>query len=220
MSGTRDDLFQRAEGLYSAIDEAVPRNTIIEPNNIVRALNDVIGELGGPQGMTAAESRLFNLVTGDQPITYRRLMREKTQIGRAIRRGDGPYADVDQADLSRLYAAIAEDQMANVARVGGEELSANLELANSLYAQGRTLDSEIASAFGEDRMGSLATTLRSAIGTTARGDVSGLQRTLRIIPEELRREAVASAIREVASSTQVGERGFGFSQLTTFYSGS
>ena len=151
MSGTRDDLFQRAEGLYSAIDEAVPRNTIIEPNNIVRALNDVIGELGGPQGMTAAESRLFNLVTGDQPITYRRLMREKTQIGRAIRRGDGPYADVDQADLSRLYAAIAEDQMANVARVGGEELSANLELANSLYAQGRTLDSEIASAFGLDR---------------------------------------------------------------------
>jgi len=219
LSDTRDDLFQRAESLYNAIDEAVPRNTIIEPNNIVRALNNVIGELGGPEGMTEAERRLFDLVTGDQSITYRRLMREKTQIGRAIRRGDGPYSDVDQADLSRLYAAIAEDQMANVSRVGGDELSANLELANSVYAQGRTLDNEISSAFGKDRMGSLATTLRSAIGATAQGDVSRLQRTLRIIPEELRREAVASAIREVATSTQVGERGFGFSQLTTFYSG-
>jgi len=218
LTGTRDDLFQRAEGLYTSVDEAVPRNTIIEPNNVVRTLNGVIGELGGPEGMTAAERRLFELVTGDQPITYRRLMREKTQIGRAIRRGDGPYADVDQADLSRLYAALSEDQLANVSRVGGEDLRANLELANDLYAQGKNMDTEIVSAFGRDRQGSIASRLRSAISSTARGDVSGLQRTINVIPEDLRREAVTSAIREVASSTQAGERGFGFNQFTNFYS--
>lgn len=218
LNTTRDDLFNRAEGLYTAVDEAVPRNTIIEPNNVVRALNEVIGELGGPEGMTAAERRLFELVTGDQPITYRRLMREKTQIGRAIRRGDGPYADVDQADLSRLYAALSEDQLANVSRVGGEDLRANLELANDLYAQGKNVDNEIVSAFGRDRQGSIASRLRSAISTAQRGDVSGLQRVINVIPEDLRGEAVASAIREVASSTQAGERGFGFNQFTNFYS--
>ena len=218
LTGTRDDLFQRADDLYTSVDVAVPRNTIIEPNNVVRTLNGVIGELGGPAGMTAAERRLFELVTGDQPITYRRLMREKTQIGRAIRRGDGPYADVDQADLSRLYAALSEDQLANVSRVGGEDLRANLELANDLYAQGRNMDTEIVSAFGRDRQGSIASRLRSAISSTARGDVSGLQRTINVIPEDLRREAATSAIREVASSTQAGERGFGFNQFTNFYS--
>lgn len=218
LTKTRDDLFQRAESLYTSIDEAVPRNTIIEPNNVVRTLNGVIEELGGPEGMTAAERRLFELVTGDQPITYRRLMREKTQIGRAIRRGDGPYADVDQADLSRLYKALSEDQLANVRRVGGEDLRANLELANDLYAQGKNMDTEIVSAFGRDRQGSIATRLRSAISSAARGDVSGLQRTINVIPEDLRREAVVSAIREIASSTQAGERGFGFSQFTNFYS--
>ena len=191
---------------------------MIEPNNVVRALNEVIGELGGPEGMTGAESRLFELVTGDQPITYRRLMREKTQIGRAIRRGDGPYADVDQADLSRLYAALSEDQLANVSRVGGEDLRANLELANNLYSQGKNVDTEIVSAFGKDRQGSIASRLRSAISTAQRGDVSGLQRVINVIPEDLRGEAVASAIREVASSTQAGERGFGFNQFTNFYS--
>jgi hypothetical protein len=218
LSSTRDDLFKRSDSLYTSVDEAVPRNTMIEPNNVVRALNEVIGELGGPEGMTAAENRLFNLVTGDQPITYRRLMREKTQIGRAIRRGDGPYADVDQADLSRLYAALSEDQLANVSRVGGEDLRANLELANNLYAQGKNMDTEIVSAFGKDRQGSIASKLRSAISSAARGDVSGLQRTISVIPEDLRREAVTSAIREVASSTQAGERGFGFAQFTNFYS--
>jgi hypothetical protein len=212
-------LFKRSDSLYTSVDEAVPRNTIIEPNNVVRALNEVIGELGGPQGMTAAENRLFNLVTdAEQPITYRRLMREKTQIGRAIRRGDGPYADVDQADLSRLYAALSEDQLANVSRVGGEDLRANLELANNLYEQSKNMDTEIVSAFGKDRQGSIASKLRSAISSAARGDVSGLQRTINVIPEDLRREAVTSAIREVASSTQAGERGFGFAQFTNFYS--
>lgn len=218
LNTTRDDLFNRAEGLYTAVDEAAPRNTMIEPNNVVRSLNEVIGELGGPKGMTAAESRLFELVTGDQPITYRRLMREKTQIGRAIRRGDGPYADVDQTDLSRLYAALSEDQLANVSRVGGKDLRANLELANNLYAQGKNIDTEIVSAFGKDRQGSIASKLRSAISSAARGDVSGLQRVINVIPEDLRGEAVASAIREVASSTQAGERGFGFNQFTSFYS--
>ena len=218
LNTTRDNLFKRADSLYTSVDEAVPRNTMIEPNNVVRALNEVIGELGGPEGMTAAESRLFGLVTGDQPITYRRLMREKTQIGRAIRRGDGPYADVDQADLSRLYAALSEDQLANVSRVGGEDLRANLELANNLYSQGKNVDTEIVSAFGKDRQGSIASKLRSSISAAKRGDASGLQRIINVIPEDLRGEAVASAIREVASSTQAGERGFGFSQFTDFYS--
>ena len=108
--------------------------------------------------------------------------------------------------------------LANVSRVGGEDLRANLELANDLYAQGKNMDTEIVSAFGRDRQGSIASRLRSAISSTARGDVSGLQRTINVIPEDLRREAVTSAIREVASSTQAGERGFGFNQFTNFYS--
>jgi len=97
-------------------------------------------------------------------------------------------------------------------------LRANLELANNLYSQGKNVDTEIVSAFGKDRQGSIASRLRSAISTAQRGDVSGLQRVINVIPEDLRGEAVASAIREVASSTQAGERGFGFNQFTNFYS--
>ena len=218
LNTTRDDIFNRAEGLYTAVDETIPKTANFEPNNIVRTLNEIIEEQGGVERLSPAEQSLFNLVTQSPRVTYAALMQEKRQIGRALRQNAGSYRDADEAALARLYAAVSEDQLSNVERLGGTDLRANLELANDLYAQGRNMDTEIVSAFGRDRQGSIASRLRSAISSTARGDVSGLQRTINVIPEDLRREAVTSAIREVASSTQAGERGFGFNQFTNFYS--
>jgi hypothetical protein len=221
LTGTRNDLRARAGEIYDAVDAAVPRGTRFEPNNIVRALNQSIEELGGEAGMTAAERRLFTMVTDpDQPVTYGRLMREKDQIRRALDGDirDNPYGSVDQTTLRRMYNALTDDQLANVERVGGTELRDNLVLANQLWRQQGELGTQIVSAFGRDQQGSIANRLRTAVTSAAKGDVAALNRTLELIPEDLRREAVVSAIREAASSTQGGVRGFGFSQFTDFYS--
>jgi len=74
--------------------------------------------------MTGAESRLFELVTGDQPITYRRLMREKTldlavRSAVAMARMQMWIKPICHASMS----ALSEDQLANVSRVGGEDLT-------------------------------------------------------------------------------------------------
>jgi hypothetical protein len=221
LTGTHDELRQQAGDIYRQVDAAVPRGTRFEPDNIVRALNQSIQELGGQGGMTSAERRLFNMVTdADQPVTYGRLMREKDQIRRALD-GDireNPYGSVDQSTLRRMYNALTDDQLANVERVGGTELRDNLVLANQLWRQQGELGTQIVSAFGRDQQGSIASRLRSAIASGARGDVSALNRTLQMIPEDLRREAVVSAVREIATGTQRGERGFGFSQFTNLYS--
>jgi hypothetical protein len=221
LSGTQTELRQRAGDIYNQVDAAVPRGTRFEPNNIVRALNQSIEELGGETGMTSAERRLFQMVSDpDQPVTYGRLMREKDQIRRALD-GDireNPYGSVDQTTLRRMYNALTDDQLANVERVGGTELRDNLVLANQLWRQQGELGTQIVSAFGRDQQGSIASRLRSAISSGARGDISGLNRTLQMVPEDLRREAVVSAIREIASGTQGGVRGFGFSQYTNLYS--
>lgn len=221
LTGTQTELRQRAGDIYNQVDAAVPRGTRFEPNNIVRALNQSIEELGGETGMTSAERRLFQMVSDpDQPVTYGRLMREKDQIRRALD-GDireNPYGSVDQTTLRRMYNALTDDQLANVERVGGTELRDNLVLANQLWRQQGELGTQIVSAFGRDQQGSIASRLRSAISSGARGDISGLNRTLQMVPEDLRREAVVSAIREIASGTQGGVRGFGFSQYTNLYS--
>lgn len=221
LSGTRNDLRSRASEIYDAVDAAVPERTRFQPNNTVRAINTVLENLGGEEGMNAGERRLFKMVTNaDQPVTYERLMREKAEIRRALD-GDtreNPYGSSSQRALQRMYKALTDDQLANVERVGGTELRDNLVLANQLWRQQGELGTQIVSAFGRDQQGSIANRLRTAVTSAAKGDVAALNRTLELIPEDLRREAVASAIREAASSTQGGVRGFGFSQFTDFYS--
>jgi hypothetical protein len=218
---TRTQLRGEADKIYDDVEAIIPRGTVFQPNNIVIALNKIIGDLGGIEGMTDAERKLFKLVTNpDQPVTYMRLMREKDQIRRAkdgdIR--DNPYGSIDQRSLRTMYDALVADQLANAERIGGVDLRKNLELANSLWAQQSELGDKIVLGFGKNMNGSISQKLRSAITTGKKGDISGLNSILEIIPKDLRKEAVLSAIREVSTSTQGGERGFGFSQYTDFYS--
>lgn len=216
---TQAKLRSQADSLYAKVDGAIAKNTTIEPNNIVRTLNDVIQELGGVEGMTAQERQLFNLVTSDQPVTYARLMREKNAIGKALRGKESPYGSVDEATLKRLYSALAEDQLANVERVGGADLRGNLELANKLVAQRKNLEDSIVNAFGKDGEGSIASKLRLSITRAGKGDVANLNRVLNLIPKDLRREAVATALISATRSARATEPGFGFAEFAKTYAG-
>ena len=218
LSDTRDNLDVEAEKLFDAVDNSVPKGSTFEPNNIIITLNNIIEELGGTDQLSSAERKLFSMVTSGDRITYAGLMRKKREIGRAIKKGDGPFKDADNAALVKLYSAISKDQLSNVERLGGKDLRDNVELANGLYAKARVLDERIKTTFGKDTLGSIAGKLRTAVEASTKGDVSGFRKLIRIIPEDLRREAVASAIGQIATSTQQGERGFGFSQFSTFYS--
>jgi uncharacterized protein (DUF697 family) len=220
LRATRDDLNTQAGAIYDQIGQQVGKRAIIEPNNMVRSLNETIMDLGGEAGMSKAERDLFALVTGDQPITYERLSRERRAVGRAISRGDGPYADADQASLNRIYGAMAEDQLANVERLAGPEARANLEAANALYTQQKDLEGTIVSAFGKDGEGSIASKLVTAVnGGAKRGDISGLNRVLNAIPKDLRGEAMATAIGHVASSTGSTASPFNFAAYSSMYKG-
>jgi uncharacterized protein (DUF697 family) len=220
LRSTRNDLQTQASGIYTAVDKQVGGRAQIEPNNMVRAVNEIIGDLGGEAGMTTAEKNLFGLVTSDQPITYERLSRERRAVGRAIAKGDGPYGDVDQAYLKRVYGAMAEDQLANVERIAGPEARANLEVANGLFAQQKDLESTIVAAFGRDGEGSIATKLVTAVNQGAKkGDISGLNRVLNVIPEDLRGEALATAIGHVATSTGSTATPFNFAAYSSLYKG-
>jgi hypothetical protein len=216
---TRATLKSRASELYDGVDASVPKGTVIEPVNTVRAMNAVLNELGGPSGMSPAERRLFDMVTNrDQPnITYERLMREKRAIQRAIRTGDGPYGDADQFLLQRLERALVQDQLDNVENIGGRPVRENLQTANALTRQQKDLETSIVSAFGRDMNGSIAGTLRTAISSAARGDLKGLNRVLEVVPEELRGEAVATAIGNLAQSNRADSPGFGFAEFAKFH---
>jgi len=219
LQATQSKLKTTAKGLYEEVDAAVPKSTEANVTNIVKALNGVIEDLGGPEGMSSAERTLYALVTSSQPVTYGRLMREKNLIGKAIARGDSPYSSMDSATLARMYGAIAEDQMATVGNIGDEALRLKLREANQLTAKQKALEKRIVASFGSDLDGSIGAKLKTAIKQGSQGDIAALTRILKVIPEDLRKSAVASAISAATRSARATEPGFGLSEFAKAFSG-
>jgi hypothetical protein len=190
-------------------------------DNLFRTLTDIAGEVG-ESGMTAQEKRLMGLIqsgeTNAGDITYGRLIREKSLIGKALKREESPYGSLDEATLKRLYASLATDQLDNVGRIGGEELRSQLRGANLIYAKERALGDRIVNAFGKDLEGGIASKMRSAITGAAKGDVGDFARLMKTVPADLRKEVVATALTSASRSARGAEKGgFGFSEFADLY---
>lgn len=217
---TRENLQTKAKELYSAVDADVGAPTVVRPRATAQTVQSILDEMGGDvSGLTTQEGKLYQLLTSETPVTYGRLMREKRDVQRALRSQSGPYADADEFALRRLESALVRDQLEIVEGIGGTDLRGNLELANRLTAQRKDLENTIVGAFGRDGEGSIATKLRSAITSASKGDLAGLNRVINVIPEELRAEAVATALTSVSQSARASDPGFGFAEFARTYDG-
>ena len=216
LTKTRSDLNAQASKVYNAVDEVVPKTSVVDLPKLKETLDTVKAEVG-EKGMSAAERNLAKMIE-EGNITYGRLKREKTLIGNAINKMESPYGSMAEADLKRLYAALADDQLTNVGNIGGEELRQQLRAANLLYAKERALGKRIVNAFGQDIEGSVANKMRTAITGAAKGDAGEFNRLLKTVPEDLRKETIATALASVTRSARGAEKGgFGFSEFADIY---
>ena len=216
LTKTRSDLNAQAGKVYNAVDEVVPKTSVVDLPKLKETLDIVKAEVG-EKGMSAAERNLAKMIE-EGNITYGRLKREKTLIGNAINKMESPYGSMAEADLKRLYAALADDQLTNVGNIGGEELRQQLRAANLLYAKERALGKRIVNAFGQDIEGSVANKMRTAITGAAKGDAGEFNRLLKTVPEDLRKETLATALASVTRSARGAEKGgFGFSEFADIY---
>jgi len=216
LTKTRSDLNAQASKVYNAVDEVVPKTSVVDLPKLKETLDTVKAEVGD-KGMSAAERNLAKMIE-EGNITYGRLKREKTLIGNAINKMESPYGSMAEADLKRLYAALADDQLTNVGNIGGEELRQQLRAANLLYAKERALGKRIVNAFGQDIEGSVANKMRTAITGAAKGDAGEFNRLLKTVPEDLRKETLATALASVTRSARGAEKGgFGFSEFADIY---
>lgn len=216
LTKTRADLNTQAGKVYDAVDEVVPKTSIVDLPKLGATLDAIKAEVG-EKGMSAAERNLAKMIE-DGNVTYGRLKREKTLIGKALNKMESPYGSMAEADLKRLYAALADDQLTNVGNIGGEELRQQLRAANLLYAKERALGNRIVNAFGNDLEGSIANKMRTAITGAAKGDAGEFNRLLKTVPEDLRKETLATALASVTRSARGAEKGgFGFSEFADIY---
>jgi hypothetical protein len=216
LTKTRSDLNAAAGKVYDDVDAVVPKTSVVDMPKLKATLDTIKAEVT-EEGMSAAEKKLANMIErGD--VTYGLLKREKGLIGKALNKMESPYGSMQEADLKRLYAALADDQLTNVGNIGGEELRQQLRAANLLYAKERALGNRIVNAFGQDIEGSIANKMRTAITGAAKGDAGEFNRLLKTVPEDLQKETLATALASVTRSARGAEKGgFGFSEFADIY---
>lgn len=214
LQSTRQALDDQASALYGEVDAAVKPSTNAVVSNTVSALNKTIEDMGGIEGMTPQERQLYGLVTSDQRVTYARLQREKSLIGKALARQDSPYSSLDKATLSRLYGALADDQMATVSATGDAALAEKLKAANGFTTQRKALEEKMVGVFGKDLEGSIAGKVLGAMKSGVAGDVGGFVRIMKVVPEGLRKDVVVSALSNLSKSRRASQPGFGLAEFS------
>lgn len=218
LKGTQAQLAKDASAIYQRVDETIPKTSTVQFPRLTQTLDEVLAEVG-EKGLTTQEKKLYELAT-DSNATYGRLLREKNLIGQAVAGKESPYGNMDAASLKRLYAALAEDQLANVGTIGGDALRQELRAANLLTAKKKALENRIVGAFGKEIDGSVATLMQSAIKSAAKGDAAQFNKLMKVVPPELRKETIATALASVASSGRAAQEGaFGFAEFAKTYRG-
>jgi len=216
------DIAQSAKDLYGEVDKVVPKQTPVTFPGLKAKLADM-AESFGEQSMQENPiirklTKMVDLAEAGK-VPYGRLIEVKALIGESIKGAQNDYSkSLSQGRLKDIYGALAQDQLDNVERLASPEVRKQLRSANLLTAKEKALGKRIVNAFGQDVEGSVANKMRLAITSAAKGDTGEFNRLLKTVPEELRRETVATALASATRSARGAEKGgFGFSEFANIY---
>lgn len=217
LQAQRGALKDDAAKLYADVDAAFKPTDKVTLNRTRDQLMKIAEEVG--EELTPEERKLLaSLKAGD--LRYGALKRLKAQIGEAVEKRTGAFANVDAANAKRLYAALAEDQLENAERVAGDEVRRKLRAANLLTAKQKGLEKRIVGAFGKEVDGSIGSLLQRSITQAAAGDGAAFAKVLKVVPPELQREAIGTALASVTRAKGGAEAGrFGFAEWAKTYRG-
>jgi hypothetical protein len=213
---------QAAKDLYDQVDLKVPEQTLVTFPTLKAKLAEITSRLGAEGVEKNATLKMLNKMVSDADagkVPYGRLKEEKTLIGDSIKGVQNDYSkSTSQGRLKEIYGALAKDQLDNVEKLADAEVRQQLRSANLLTAKEKALGQRIINAFGQDIEGSLGSKLRSAIISGGKGDTGDFNRLLKIVPEEFRKETLATALAAATRSARGAEKGgFGFSEFADLY---
>jgi hypothetical protein len=195
ITGTIDNLEAKADVAYKAVDEAIPKDTIVTPIATRSYLNKVINELGGDKtSLTTAEKKLLSLADEGKTPTYALLDRIRKDVGNGFRKNKGPFKDDDSGTLKQVYRALSEDQQ-GVADAFG--VGADYAAARKLVQTRKELEDAAKTLLGRDLQGSIVQKLQVAGTALTKGDISKFSKLMKSLPEARRAEAAATMLNDI-----------------------
>ena len=223
---TRDDLASSAKKSYDEIKQLIPEKTIVSSKedpglpNLKKLLDDTLEKVGDIERFRPQEAELYDIVN-KKKMTYGDFNRIKDDIRSALyKKTPNTYGNLNSSILSDLYNALTLDQLAAVEKFAGVEAKNNLLAANATYAKKANLERLIVDAFGKDTEGSIAGLIRQSITKTGKGSSEGLTKLLKVVPQDLQKDTLLTAISDLAKETRAEFGGqFSFSKFRALYDG-
>jgi hypothetical protein len=216
---TMDDLGTQAGALRAEVDAVIDPKAPMDAAALRGRLAETIDQMGGRENLNPLETRLLRLIDDEKPPTYAYFNRIRDDIGQALEKGKGPFADIDQRTLGDYYAALKQDRLDFVRQAGGDELADKMAASNALYTQMYDARAELIDLFGKDLQGGIVPALRSVLTTGSKGDVGKLNRMLASVPEDMQGDVLLSGILAESMSKTGAQGGFSFTNFSKLYRG-
>lgn len=214
-------VIKRGEGkLYKEVSEEVGARTKIDAKNTRAYLTSKVKDLGGVKKLDSGDKALYvDVFNPHRKPNYAVIDNNIRKINAAKGGKQNTFADANDFDLDELASNLRKDRLAHVEKFGGEETRKKLTSAHELTSRKKDIQKRLIAGFGKDQKGSVAKMLSTSIMNAKKGDISGLNKVLDVIPKELQKESLLSAINQSATARIGGRQVFGFSQFVDFYSG-
>lgn len=198
MKGMQAELKQAASAAHESIAEVIPKATKVNVAGALAEMQKIVSEVG-VNSLSTAERKLQTVLSDPGGVTYQALKRQKDLIGKALEGQDSPFSNMATGDLKRLYGLIAQAQEEAVRGVGGDALVAKLKAANALTVAQKGIEERMVAGFGKEANGDLADKMTRAITAAKTEKTKPLDDLLAIVPEDMHREVIATAIAKVTS---------------------
>jgi hypothetical protein len=203
LSQVQTQLDDAAEKLYKQVNEAIPPKTDAPANNLITFLERQADELGGEEFFSAQERALLKQLRprpvlneageqiGEEMPTYARLDRIRKDLTSARVKGEGPFKDANSGMIKRLERELLKDQQTIADQMGVLD---TFNLARQTVAMRKGVESDMASLFGKNLDRTILKTLDTSVKKIQTGDVSGFVNLVKAIPEDIRKDVVASGL--------------------------
>ena len=204
ITSTLEGSIQQSNNLYDEIALAVPKRTLVTNTDALDILRKGIRseaiDVGGINKISPLEREIYreleSIRAGGRPMTYARLDQIRKRVGEKLGAASKGMISGDEAafELSRLYGLLTEAQGQVLQDVGGDAVGDMWVAAKSLVSDRKAYEDIIKRVAGNNFEKSIIPNLANAINNMAKGGVDNFNRIMLAIPENMRGEAVSSAM--------------------------
>jgi hypothetical protein len=211
MLTTQKDLFDLSRQQYEALKNMVPEKTMVETPNLMAFLNDEFDKrLKNPTDMPRAFEELRRKFKPKIKLNAdgtRSVQLKPYSVLDDVRKGlneqkyntESPYASLSQGQRDSLLNALLSDQRLAVEKIGDAGALDLFDSARKSVQERKELEGKIQELFGEqskrdDIAGGFTGRLTSRVKNLSRGDYGEFNKLVKLIPEDLRQDAVSTAV--------------------------